>query len=140
MTSRKEQPPGTTNKQVVGPTWECFVLTSTQLTRSQPIGADMQNVVPLNMKIAADILRVIDGDLRQTVAGFFLFYASYILSVIFCSLPEVASEVIYGQATNDVHLDVCVNMALLWQTVLEIFPRSTSRLPTPFRFSMCRKL
>ena len=69
--------------------------------------------MPLNSKIAADILHVIDGDLALNCGRIIQLYASWTCfvqySLIFCSLSEVASDVISaGTTAEDVGLNAPV--------------------------------
>ena len=71
------------------------------ITRSPPIGGVKQNAAPLNLKISADIMRVID--LGSNRGGGELFGSLQVgpvlrtvmqYSITVCSLPEAPSDVV----------------------------------------------
>ena len=80
-------------------------------TRSPPVGGNNRIIAPLNLKITADILHVIDGDLVLNRGRFNeLLYAGWTFvqcSVTFCSLPEVASDAEWANIDAHAKFKIC---------------------------------
>ena len=73
-------------------------------TRSLPRGGERRNAAALKVKIAVHIMHVIDGDLASNRGRIILSFCS----IQYSRLPNVASDIIFGQAIDDTGLDVNV--------------------------------
>ena len=91
-----------------------FLSSAVNKTRSPTIGRVRRNATHVNLKIAANILHVINGDLPSNHGrikiwlhdGWICFVHCLQYSITHCSRLEVASDVISGVGAEEVGMDV----------------------------------